>query len=96
MDAIWSELIKALPGTAAVIAVVVYFIRYIEKRDVQETKKSESFTVALSMFGDTITKLTEAITVVAKNQDSHNSEMRGAIQDMRSATRRRKDGSTNG
>jgi hypothetical protein len=85
MDVFWSELVKSIPSAAAVILVVVYFIRYIEKRDDQEYKRGESTAQIL-------TNLSVIVAGLAEKQESNHSYIVNALGEMKSVTRRRKDG----
>jgi hypothetical protein len=80
MESILGELIKQAPSAVATLIVVIYFVNYITKRDVQETKKSDANIAA-------ITKLTMTITAVSENQASHHDAMIVAIRDMKQETR---------
>jgi hypothetical protein len=81
---ILAKLIEQLPSAVAIIIVVVYFIRYIQKRDEQETERSNKTL-------ETLSNMAVAINTIAKNQESHHSSMLDAVSDMRSVTRRRKN-----
>ena len=84
MEPVIIKLIEQLPSAAAIIIVVVYFIRYIQKRDEQETSRNSKTLEALS-------NLAIAVNSVAVNQTAHHSAMLDAVSDMRSVTRRRKN-----
>jgi len=88
MDTVIAELIKQLPSAVAIIVVVVYFIRYIQKRDEQETARNNKTLEILS-------GMSVAVSTVALKQDAHEKAMSDAIADMRVVTRRRKNDSTN-
>lgn len=79
-----AELIKQLPSAVAIIIVVVYFIRYIQKRDEQETSRNNKTLEILS-------NMSVAISTVANKQDAHDKAFSEAVADMRTVTRRRKN-----
>ena len=84
MEAIFTELLKNLPSAAAVIITVVYFIRYIEKRDDKESKRDETITHVL-------TNLSVAVNTLAERQTESHEFLKSAIVEMRTITRRRKN-----
>jgi hypothetical protein len=85
MESIFTKLIEQLPSAVAIIIVVVYFIRYIGKRDEQEFKRGESTTTIL-------TNLSVIVANLAEKQETNHEYIVKALGDMKSATRRRKDG----
>jgi hypothetical protein len=85
MEVIFTKLIEQLPSAAAIIIVVVYFITYIGKRDVQENKRSEQTLTIL-------TELAKSVNTVSTKQDQHHDAMMAAVSDMRTVTRRNRGG----
>lgn len=78
-----NSLINQVPSAAAVIVVVMLFLRSLEKRD--------------TLFYDNMSKLTERINAMENaiithdtKMDSHNQKLDEAILDMRAAARRRR------
>lgn len=84
MTDIFIKLIEQLPSAAAIIVVVVYFIRYIQRRDEQERDRSNKTLEILS-------GLSVLVNTVSAKQDAHHIAMMDAVNDMRNATRRRKN-----
>ena len=82
IDTVVAKLVEQLPSSAAIIVVVVYFIRYIQKRDDSEKDKTNKYLQVLS-------ELLVGINTVVTKQDAHHSAMMDAVSDMRSTIRQR-------
>lgn len=79
-----TKLVEQLPSAVAIIVVVVYFIRYIQKRDEQENIRQEKTLTIL-------TNISVSQERLVSNQSAHHTAMLDAVSDMRSVTRRRKN-----
>ena len=86
MEDVITKLISQMPSAVAIIIVVVYFIRYIRQRDIQEREREDKTL-------EVLTGLAVAINTVAKQQEAHHASMTDAVADMRNAVRRRKNDS---
>jgi len=73
---IFNTLISQAPGTAAVIIVVILFLKSIEKRD--------------TIFISSINKITDRLTSLENLLLEHKTETRSGMEEMRRITRARK------
>jgi hypothetical protein len=80
MDAIITKLVEQLPSAVAILIVVVYFIRYIEKRDASDTIKNEKTVQAIDA-------LATKINDVKNTLDIHHALTLDAVNDMKRTVR---------
>jgi len=96
------KLAENSPAALVMLVVVWYFIRYIQRRDDQETQLAKirmDNEQRRSVQDDTrnketltvLSEMTKVIADVSVNQEQHHKAMLDAVSQMRNATRRRKD-----
>ena len=87
-----SGLLKEAPYIAALVGIVMIFVRSNEKRDDQWkaflTEQRSQATDALGRLSAEITQVTQAVMLVNGEQRQHDSFMRGSLEQMAKARRK--------
>ena len=75
MDEIWLEIIKAAPNTAALLFIVVYFLRHIRDgeatRAAAEERRDKAYLEVVDRTNNQLEKSSEAIGRVAALTERH-------------------------